>query len=62
MPTDAIDTFNKWLVAAQGNQLLIMRPPQRLSHQDALLLAALLVTMVGDEDQWKKTLTAVENT
>lgn len=63
MPDIEIDTFNKFLVAAQGDAMVFLRPvPQRLTHQDALLLAAYLVAMVGDDEQWLKTLAAVENT
>ena len=58
-----IDVTNKFLVAAQGGEIVFLRPvPQRVSHQDALLLAAYLVAMVGDDAQWAATKTAVENT
>ena len=60
---DEIDTLNKFLVGTNGNDLVVfLRPlPQRLTHQDALLLAAYLVTMVGDDEQFKKTVQAVLN-
>lgn len=46
MPNAKIDTFNKFFVAMQGGELCFLRPvPQRLSKQDALLLAAYLVSM-----------------
>lgn len=58
-----IDTTNKFLVGAHGDSLVFLRPvPQRLSHQDALLLAAYLVSMVGDDELWLRTLQAVQNT
>lgn len=57
-----IDTTNKFLVGMQGNSLAFLRPvPLRLSHQDALVLAAYLVSMVGDDEQWERTLKAVQN-
>lgn len=59
---DEIDTTNKFLVGAQGGNLVFLRPvPLRLSHQDALVLAAYLVGMVGDDEQWERTLKAVQN-
>lgn len=62
-----IETFNKFLVAGGTSpngqhQLLFLRPlPATLSDQDALLLAAYLVSMVGDDDLWARTLEAVQN-
>lgn len=41
-----IETFNKFAVALQEDQIRIMRlPPQHLPPEDALLLAAYLVIM-----------------
>lgn len=40
-----IETLNKFLVAANTRGLIIMNPPLNLSHDDALLLAAYLVSM-----------------
>lgn len=58
-----VDTTNKFLVGAQGNVLVFMKPvPQRISNEDALLLAAYLVSMVGDDDLWNETLKAVQET
>lgn len=43
-----LDTFNKFLVAAQGDRLVILRQPiPPLDRTDALTLAAWLVVM-GD--------------
>ena len=44
--TTEIDTANKFLVAHQGEKLIIMNPPRGpISDDDALLLAAYLVSM-----------------
>jgi hypothetical protein len=57
-----IDTFNKFLVCAGGVGIVFLKPvPQELSEDDALLLAAYLVSMVADSDKWERVLTAVEN-
>lgn len=41
-----MEIFNKFLVASQGDNLVFMRPlPQKLSYDDALLLAAWLKVM-----------------
>ena len=45
-----IDTLNKFLVSLsllEGGRLVIMRPPAWLSADDALLLAAYLVSMAS---------------
>lgn len=60
--TTEVDTFNKFLVASNGDGVTFLRPlPQRLSADDALLLAAYIVAIVADEDKWKAILTAVES-
>lgn len=57
-----VDTMNKFLVAARGEDLCFLRPvPQVISHADALLLAAYLVSMVGDDEQWLHVLRLVQN-
>jgi len=62
MPPTEIDTINKFLVAGTANHnSVFLRPvPQQLSEQDALLLAAYLVSLVGDHAQWEATLAAVQ--
>ena len=42
---DEIDTSNKFLVAAQGDDIVLMRPLARVSKKDALNLAAYLVAL-----------------
>jgi hypothetical protein len=43
---EMIETFNKFLVAANGSGILIMNPPRGvISNDDALLLAAYIVSM-----------------
>ena len=60
---DEIDTTNKFFVASDGRGIVFLRPlPQRLGHDDALLLAAYLVAMVADSDRWERVLKAVEST
>lgn len=61
-----IDTFNKFAVALQADQIRIMRlPPQHISATDAMLLAAYLVMMAKIVDpklEFQQFLTAVEGT
>lgn len=41
-----MDATNKFLVASQGDKLLMMNPPRgSFSHDDAVMLAAWLVAM-----------------
>jgi hypothetical protein len=58
-----IDTFNKWGIGCRGEQLVIMRPPQVFSKEEALLLAAWLATLadLGGEE-FPRYLEAVRNT
>ena len=54
-----IDTSNKFFVAAQGDQIVIMRPAQRISHDEALNLAAWLVALADRDDKFPALLEAV---
>lgn len=50
-----IDITNKFLVADHGGKIVIMRPPMApLSKDDALLLAAYLVTLsLATDEEWQ---------
>lgn len=43
--SDPIDTTNKFIVSAQGDDLLILRAVSRITQEDALNLAAYLVAL-----------------
>lgn len=61
-PSD-IDTMNKCFVAAKGNDVVFLQPvPPILSTADALLLAAWLVAITGEDEQFARVLAAVEST
>lgn len=61
-----VDTMNKFLVSRAGGDpgdFVFLRPiPQRISQADAYLLAAFLVAMSDDDDEFKRVLQAVCNT
>lgn len=58
-----IDTFNKFFVGMQGDDLHFLKPvPLRISKPDALLLAAYLVAMGDDNGEFPVYLAAVRNT
>lgn len=60
-----IDTFNKFMVGVQRDNVVFIRPvPPVLSRSDALLLAAYLVSMaeiLPGEGTFQDYLKAVEN-
>lgn len=60
----AVEVMNKHLVASQGDFLRIMRMPAYgiISKEDALNLAAWLVAMADDNDEFPELLKAVQNT
>jgi len=65
--TSQIDTFNKFVVGSTGKRIKILRqpwPPDGLSADDALLLAAYLVSMAESEAShtFAEVLEAVQNT
>lgn len=57
-----INTENKFVVGGKDNRIVIMMPVHDLSKGDALLLAAWLVAMADDNDEFPgaKYLTAKE--
>lgn len=59
-----IDTFNRFLVASNGDGVVLLRPaPKRLSKEEALNLAAYLVCCsLATDEEWSAVLTAVRNT
>jgi len=57
-----VDTANKFLVGRNGTDYVFLRPlPMRLSQADGYLLAAFLVAMGDDDDEWKRVFQAVRN-
>ena len=60
MPTD---TANHFCVSLNADSILCLRPiPQRMTKGEALNLAAWLVAMADDHDDFPALLDAVQNT
>lgn len=59
-----INTENKWGVSSASGKLGIMFPKftSAMNDDEALTLAAWLVSMVGDDERWQEILEAVQNT
>ena len=62
-----IDTFNKFLVGAHGDDVVFLLPvPKKLSQADALLLAAWLVAIANPQspegERFEDVLKALEST
>jgi len=54
---------NKFLVGVLAGDIVIMRPKQRLTKEEALNLAAWIVALADPSgEQWEKTLEAVLET
>lgn len=59
----AIDTTNQFFVGVQGNDVVIMKPPHRMSKPEALVFAAWIATLADDDGiSFDAALTAVHNT
>lgn len=58
-----INTFNTYLVGAQGDKIVIMNPPTRMTPDAALVFAAYLVSMaeVQASHAFVEVLAAVRN-
>ena len=61
-----METINKWLVGVQGDKIVVGLPMRaaRMSKEDALLLAAWLVTLASTDpaEDFEPILNAVLNT
>ena len=57
-----IDTTNRFFVGVQGDAVVLLRPVQRLSKDDALNLAAYLVALTDMNNEFPAILEAVRNT
>ena len=58
-----IDTTNRFLVSARGDEVLVLNPPRTgISRDDALNLAAWLVALAGGGEKFAAVLRAVEAT
>lgn len=61
--TTEINTTNRHLVATRAGQIVVLSPPLApMSTREALVFAAWIVVMVGDDEAWERTLAAVHNT
>lgn len=56
-----IDTFNKFMIGVQGDDVVFsLQPlPRRLSKADALIAAAYLVALADDDERFDAILKAV---
>jgi hypothetical protein len=63
MCDETIDTTNKFLVGGRADGILITCPPRgSISRQEALVLAAWLVSLADRDGEFQKVLAAVQNT
>ena len=63
MVTDTeMDTFNKYMVGVQGDNIVIMMPPRApMSKADALMFAAWIITLADDDETFQKALEAARS-
>jgi len=62
MATKEIDTANKFVVGNRADAIVIGRPLAVLSKGEALNLAAWLVAIADDRDEFPAILEAIKNT
>jgi hypothetical protein len=61
VPEPEIPIDNTCGVGKSGDVYVFLMPPKVLSEHDALVLAAYIVAMAGDEEKWQRILEAVQN-
>lgn len=64
-PLDREDVFNKFGVSAYTRSVVLLAPPlinEVLTKREALLLAAWIVAVVHDDDEFARLLEAVRET
>jgi hypothetical protein len=57
-----IDTTNLFWVGVKGEAIVVMRPRQHMTKAEALNLAAYLVVLADENDEFPALLEAVKNT
>ena len=48
--------WNQWGVGMQGNEIVVLMPPKRLSKDAALTFAAWIVAITGRDDEFRERL------
>ena len=48
--------FNRWGVGVQGDSIVVLMPPRRLSKDDAITFAAWIVALADQGDEFSKRL------
>jgi hypothetical protein len=56
-----MDTFNKWMLGLQGDEILVLNPPRQLTKEEALIFAAWLVILAGTMEEFNKAYEEVCN-
>jgi hypothetical protein len=59
VPEDGPDTTNDSFVGVQGDRIVILRPRARMTKPEALRLAAWLVVLADEDQQFSVLLDAV---
>lgn len=57
-----MNTFNKYMVGVQGENIVVLNPPDKMTKEEALTFAAWIVTLADDNEDFGDILTAVHNT
>ena len=58
---DNIDTTNRQLVAVQGDHVLILNPPTKMTKEEALVFAAWIVCLADTTDVFGLIMEQVQN-
>jgi len=48
--------WNQWGIGMQGDEIVVLIPPKRLSKDDALTFAAWIVALTGNSEEFSKRL------
>lgn len=65
MSTEPIETINDCMVSIRGDDIIVIFPRSRMSHEVALRMAAWIVALADESpehQQFRDVLNAVENT
>ena len=59
---DPLDTFNRCGVGRRGDRVVILRFRAEMSTREAVNLAAWLMALTGEDDEFTRVLQAARNT
>lgn len=54
------DISNEYMIGVQGDSVVFLRPPEKMTKEKALIMAAIIVSIADDNDEFGYIIEAVQ--